>query len=148
MHPAILWKRVLAYFIDMLIIGVITSPFSIGISNNNFSDMYTFFSSNLNLLRDLIAVEIVIAFVALLYFVLLEFKLGQTMGKMLLNIFVMPIDKAKGFTLNQIVLRNISKVFTLLLVIDTSYIFLRHTHQRYSEKISGTQVVQAFRRIL
>jgi uncharacterized RDD family membrane protein YckC len=71
----------------------------------------------------------------------MEYYLNQTIGKMLLNIHVR--NNLKGsLVLGQVILRNLTKTVTLLLVLDTLYLYIKRSDQRYFEVISKTRVVE------
>ncbi len=135
--PAPLWKRGLAYIIDMIIVNVfIISPFNPifkGVRFTNIKDIYSI--SNPNLFLALVIISIL----TILYFTILEYKLRQTLGKSLLNISVISLNKK--LTFSQTLLRNLTKPFVILLIIDTFYIIVSKD-QRYLEKISKTKVIQ------
>jgi hypothetical protein len=89
--PALVWKRLLAFVADLLIINlIIFFPFRRIIQRavpefSSYSEAYSFLSSNQSYTATLTIVSLIMALFALLYFVLIEYKLGQTPGKMLLN---------------------------------------------------------------
>ena len=59
---------------------------------------------------------------------------------MLTRIYVSSTKKQLG--LNKCLLRNISKIVTIVLFFDVLYALINKTHQRYFEKISYTEVLQ------
>ncbi len=129
-----LWKRFLAYVIDFLIINLFISlPFEKYIKN-----------VSLNLLisgdETIFKISLVIAGLTLLYFVLLEQITKQTIGKMILNIYV--ASKEKELRLQQTILRNLTKSFPIVLLVDVLYMFFKKTNQRLFEVFSGTYVVE------
>ncbi len=132
--PVSLWKRVAAYIIDIIIVNlIIVYPFK-GFFGN--------FENN-GLLKELgseiFMVFLIISALTILYWTLLEFFLRQSIGKALLNIYVRSTEKELKFW--QCLVRNLSKINTLLLFIDSLNILFNKEHQRYLEKMSNTEVV-------
>lgn len=132
--PVSIWKRVAAYIIDIIIVNlIIVYPFK-GFFGN--------FENN-GLLKELgseiFMVFLIISALTILYWTLLEFFLRQSIGKALLNIYVRSTEKELKFW--QCLVRNLSKINTLLLFIDSLNILFNKEHQRYLEKMSNTEVV-------
>ena len=78
------------------------------------------------------------ALIIILYFSVFEYKLHQTIGKMLFRIEVV---SAKKLTFTQCLLRNLSKISLVVLFIDTLYM-LRSGSLRFLDKIAQTQVAE------
>ena len=114
-------KRTIAYIIDVVVVILITVPL---------------WSSNLA--KNKIPVQILSIIVLILYFSLFEFSLEKTIGKWLTKI---KIKSSNNPTFQQIFLRNISKIYPLLLLIDSLPIIFKKTNQRFLEKLSKTEVV-------
>lgn len=126
------WKRLLAYLIDIFIIAfVIVLPF------RRYMD-FPVSSVLIENIRIPWLISILIGILTLLYFTLLEYLTSQTIGKMILDIEVKS-DYGK-LKFSQCLLRNIVKVSTFLLAIDSiGFIKLK---KRFSDKIIGTEVVE------
>jgi uncharacterized RDD family membrane protein YckC len=125
----LLLKRVVAYIIDIILISLILAPLVKVTLTADVVDVRS------------VLVGFVSLLVTLLYFVLMEYYLNQTIGKMLLNIHVR--NNLKGsLVLGQVILRNLTKTVTLLLVLDTLYLYIKRSDQRYFEVISKTRVVE------
>jgi len=151
--PASLWKRAFAYVIDVFVINlIIILPFQKlleelgkGFSEQGFFEMYKYFLSNQNQLQSvlpkLFLIFTVISILSVLYWAILEFKIGQSVGKILMNVYVK--SQTKQLTFWQCFLRSITKVSTLPLILDASYMLFTRGYQRYFEKISKTFVVEA-----
>jgi len=142
--PAKLWKRVVAYILDAFIISfIIVSPFANQIAPESqaqsLTDVITGLQSSLT--KDLFLLSFIIGLLTLVYWSFLEYRFGQSVGKILLGIEVRSLDKKK-LTLLQTITRNITKLSTLLLVLDTLYLLFKRQNQRYFEVLSGTIVVQ------
>ena len=141
MKQARLYKRVLAYLIDIIVINiVIVSPFkpviSKLISTSDFYQIYSFLLNNPTQTLSLIKISITIAILSLFYWSILEFKLKQTIGKMLFQIYV--TTQNKRLTFSQCLFRNLTKTFFIILLIDS--ITIMSKKQRVSEMISKTYV--------
>ena len=129
MNNELMLKRVLSYIVDIILISLILAPLLKVTLTTDIFDV----RSALVGLASLI--------VTLLYFVLMEYYLNQTIGKMLLGISVK--NNLKGdLLLGQVVLRNLTKIATLLIILDTLYLYIKRSDQRYFEVISKTRVVE------
>ena len=129
MNNRLMLKRVLSYIVDIILISLILAPLLKVTLTTDIFDV----RSALVGLASLI--------VTLLYFVLMEYYLNQTIGKMLLGISVK--NNLKGdLLLGQVVLRNLTKIATLLIILDTLYLYIKRSDQRYFEVISKTRVVE------
>jgi len=83
--------------------------------------------------------DFVLALVFILYFALLEFKLSQTVGKMMMGLEVKSV--IGELTFRQCFMRNISKMSVMFLFIDSIYGLFKGTRRRFLEKYSSTVVV-------
>jgi uncharacterized RDD family membrane protein YckC len=149
MAPALVWKRLLAFIIDIMIINfVILFPFrrlfqKIVPSSLGFKE--TFEAVNAPELNSVIVLmSIFSAILMVLYFVLLEGKLRQSIGKILTGIYV--VGEAKELRLWQLLVRNLFLVpffpFILLWVVDPAFMLLTKDNKRLSEILSKTRVVE------
>ena len=127
-------RRAFAYIIDILILKfLILKPFDPFI--NNFKlNISTAFS------KEMLIVSFSIGILSLLYWALLELTVRQSIGKMITRIYV--TSTTKQFTLQQALLRNLSKIVTIVLVFDVLYALVKKTHQRYFEILSKTEVLK------
>ena len=124
-----LWRRVFAYIIDGLIIGVIVIyPF----------EKYFGKINSLSFSGDLFIASIVIAILTVFYWAILEYSMRQSIGKMVFGIYV---NAPKKTTLWPFVLRNLTKVSSFTLGLDVLYMLITRQHQRYFEKMSNTEVL-------
>ena len=150
--PALVWKRFIAFVFDLLIINlVLFFPFKRIIQKSipefgSYSEAYSFLSANQNYTATLTIISLVMSLFAVLYFALLEQKLGQTPGKMLFNIFV--ISDVKKLSFWQCVVRSLFLIpvfpFFLLWIIDPLFLFFTKTNQRLSEILSKTRTVSKY----
>lgn len=147
-----LWRRGFAFAIDIFIINLAVSiPFKgklnniIGdVSNKSFLEVYSYMNSisSDEMNRLVFIMSIVSLLVSLLYFVIMEYKFGQTLGKMLFKIVVKSDDKK--LKLKQCLIRNITKSMFLtnlifVLFLDLLYVIFSG-NKRWTEKISNTHV--------
>ena len=145
--PNLTWRRYLAFLIDFLVIYfVVITPFRPFLNSlpqaKDFSQFSNLFSSEkLTSLKPLFYIALTISFLTILYWAILEYKTGQTLGKKLLSIKV--TSKENDLTFWQCFLRNISKINTLLLILDVFYMWYYQKNQRYLEVLSKTEVVSA-----
>lgn len=150
LFPAALWKRAFAYIIDVFVINlVVVMPFQKVLENlgKGFSEKGIFETYKVLIQSDmqailpkLLFIFSIISLLSVLYWAVLEYKIGQSIGKILFNIYVKP--QTKTLTFWQCFLRNITKVSTLPLILDASYMIFTRSYQRYFEKISKTFVVE------
>ena len=143
-----IWKRGFAFLLDIIIIQIIVnfsfrSQIEKQINNNNFFEVYNLISSNYNLYAPLILkLSILTAILSLIYFTLLEWKLNQTIGKMVFKIKVAP----KRLEFWQALVRNIPKAalfvnYTFFLFLADLF-YLGFTKQRLFDKLAKTSLVK------
>ena len=149
--PALIWKRIAAFLIDIMVINfTILFPFktlleSFVPQNYSFTEAYNTMGSNLN--TGYIAVVSVLMFLlVMLYFAKLEKKYGQTIGKRLLKLHVASDNKEiKSW---QIYVRSIFFIpifpFLLLWLLDPLFMIFTKTGQRLSEILSKTRTVENY----
>jgi uncharacterized RDD family membrane protein YckC len=165
--PASIFKRLFAFIIDIMLINIlIASPFMKILRkilpSENVVD-YSWLMSNKEVAGTLYTVMFFISMLALLYFTLMDYKLGQTVGKMIMNIYVVKLpelnpktgkikslkkikqDDAKVNLINAAI-RNLLVIpffpFVLLWILDPIYMIFNKNAQRFSEKISNTMTVE------
>ncbi len=136
--PASKLKRFFAYLIDILTVNLIISiPFG------DYLNKYGNNIGSLLLVEDkgLFAISIFTFIAVLLYFSYLEYKTSQTLGKMIMNIYTINTAE-KELSFNQCLLRNITKPFPIILLVDVVYMIFKGANQRLFEVFSNTSVVQ------
>lgn len=146
-------KRIIAFIIDMLIINlIILFPFKriferIVPEIGSFSKTFDFLNNNAELSSSITFIMAVITFLTILYFMLLEKKLGQTPGKMLFNLYV--ISQTKDLKYWQLFVRSMFLIpvfpFVLLWIIDPIVMLFTKENQRLSEILSRTKVVEKYK---
>ena len=150
--PALLWKRIAAFFIDIAIINlVILFPFrnlfqNIIPKDYSFSEAYKFLSSSTDYTSYISSISFVMSIFIILYFLMLEKKMGQTIGKMLMKVYV--VSDTNILKTWQLLARNLVFIpifpFVLLWVLDPLFMFFTKTNQRLTEILSKTRVVEKY----
>lgn len=158
--PAVVWKRIVAFMIDLFIIDFILFwPFErifsrvIPESSRGISSLQQFFSASPGLASALTMTSVVMGIIVVLYFALLEYYVGQTPGKMLFSIRV--ISSADGVKKEmrfwQCLVRSILWIpmfpFIVFWIIDPLYVLLNQQNQRLLELVSRTSTMQDYRGI-
>jgi len=135
-QPAPFWKRLFAYLLDLALINLlVVYPF------RDQLKQYSTYAVLTSSVQDttLAVIMFIVITLTYLYFIILEHKTGQTLGKILFKIRV--VSTTGTLTLRQILIRNITKPFPIVLFVDTLYKFFSKGNQRLFEKFSSTQVV-------
>ena len=126
-------RRVFAYLIDLFIINIlILRPFKLFLTTPKFG-LFAFS-------KELMIVGVSVSILTLLYWALLEYTVRQSLGKMITRIYVAPLKKQ--LTLTQCLIRNVTKIVSIVLFLDVLYAFINKTHQRYFEILSNTEVLK------
>ncbi|MBI5391621.1 RDD family protein [Candidatus Woesearchaeota archaeon] len=132
--PAPLWKRIVSHFIDVALISfIILLPLDKSLKVSSTSFFQAPVINNSVFLLGIFAVLLSLA-----YWVILEYKLQQSVGKILMKLYV----HGKQLPFSHILVRNLTKPFSLLLLIDVLYMFFKGGHQRLFETFSDTDVVE------
>ncbi len=150
--PAPIWKRIAAFIVDLLIIEFILAfPFQSILkkmipTDLSYREAYQFFTNNPSSSSILTIIMVMISILALFYFVVLEYTLGQTVGKIFMNIKV--IGEKKRLTLLQCIGRSLFLLpvfpFFLLWFVDPIFLFFNKKGQRLSEFLTKTKIVQDY----
>ena len=147
-----LWlKRVIAFVIDAIIVGIATFIVAliayviVGVTTGAFFGLYT--GSGFSFVPFFNPLDFGIfgfsALFYLLYFTFLEANYQRTIGKGFMNLHVVTIDGSR-VGLGKAFLRNLSKVYWLLLLLDLiGGLFMRDvaTGQKFSDHFANTNVV-------
>ncbi len=148
--PASVFRRMLAFLIDILIVElVLVMPFKSIIdkvlpSTTDYAVAMEMIQSSAAKFNILVSVMIMVSILMILYFSILEYKIGQTIGKIIMNIHVEP--EKKSFKFWQVLVSNLTFIpifpFILLWIIDPIYMLISQKNQRLMEKISKVIVTQ------
>ncbi len=132
--------RFFAYITDMFIVGILLFGFKIPAVIQSFSNPNGFF------VRDVFfnyTFYDVIAFILTsLYFILMTYYCGATIGKMLLRIKVVSIED-RDLKLSEVVVREIFGKYLSALIIFIGYLMIIPDEQKRSfhDRISDTRVI-------
>ncbi len=147
--PASIWKRALAFAIDLLILDFVIGGFYRSLIAKLLpTDIpsYNFFSANPKITSLISLITMFFGLLALLYFSIMEYKTGQTIGKMFVNIRVESDDSQ--FTYWQAITRSAYFIiffpFFLLWIIDPIFMFFSKDKRRLMEVISRTRTVETY----
>ncbi len=163
-------KRLLAFAIDLLVLDfIVLEPFRGFLSGilpqGSVSSLYSFIISNDYAFNMLYTSSLFMGFIILLYFVIMEWKIGQTVGKMLFGIYVVSLDdlnhkkvasspairkpaRLMQMKFWQAIAENMLFIpifpFFLLIFVDPIYLFFNRGNQRLSEQIGKVIVVEKY----
>ncbi len=146
---AAIWKRALAFILDILIIDffILTAYDKVLLrilDGSSISQIINILQTNSKLYAGVIVLVALMFILIIAYFSLLEFLIGQTPGKMLFNLRVVTKDSLEIPKCWQCTLRSLFIIpvfpFILLWIIDPIYLIWKK--ERLSEWISKTKVIQ------
>lgn len=150
---ALLWKRIAAFLIDIFIIYIIITISFGSLFDKYIPEDYTF-SEIMSLVQAdkgfndvLSAMGFASSILFFIYFVLLESKMQQSIGKKMMNLHVAGTE-GNEVKLWQHIIRNIwiAPVFSIWLIwIDPLFMVFTNKNQRLSEILSRTMVVEKFK---
>ena len=133
--------RLIAWIIDSIILGIVAFilvlfllvPF---VFVGAFAGFYTAWAY-------VLVVPLALGILSVLYFLVLETSWGGTVGKRILGLRVQTVNGGK-VSFGQSFIRNISKIFTLFLLLDwlIGVATPGDKRQKYSDRMAGTVVVQ------
>lgn len=139
-----LWLlRLIAYLIDTLIIGIIVGIItSLLIATGVVSGTYGYFWFGSAFY--VFTFPLIIGIIEVAYFIILEVWIGKTIGKKILG-FEVQMENAQKITAYKSFIRNISKIYWPLLIIDWLIAVLTpgpDKRQKYSDRYAKTTVIQ------
>ncbi len=141
-------KRILAFIFDLLLINFIIRPFQSMIlkilGNPSWKEALSMVESNPEALGSLTTILFFISVLSLLYFAVMEWKFSQTLGHMLVGIYVQ--SEKKDPKLWQFIISNLFILpffpFFILWFADPAYMFFYG--KRFSERVAGLKTVQKY----
>jgi len=150
--PASLLKRMSAFIIDLLLLDLIilfpfNSIFDKIIKGNTIKEQVMFIQNNPLLMGKVSFIFLITGIIATIYFSYFEYKIKQTPGKLLFNIFtISEIEKPKfiHYLTSNLFLIPIFP-FYLLWFIEPIYAFMSPKNQRLTEKISKILTLQKYK---
>ncbi len=145
------FKRLLAFLVDLFLVNILISPFRNVIVSAipQFSDpsktfeLFNVFSGLSKHQLSLISYTMFFAaLIAFLYFSVLEYRYGATIGKLLLRLKVEPLAEKRywRYAVRSLFLFPLFPL-SLLWVVDPVYMLTNPKRQRFSEYVSRTIVV-------
>jgi uncharacterized RDD family membrane protein YckC len=147
---ASIWKRIGAFVIDMIIVYIIVL-FALGdkimpaINDaSSFAQTYAAMAESTGIAD---GVSFIFSTLMLMYYMMLERKFGQSVGKMVVNIYVVPmVPDRKEVSSLQNLGRSMFLIpfgpFMLLWFIDPISMFFTKDNQRLSEMLTKTKVIE------
>lgn len=147
--PARLWKRAIAFVVDLLVINAIIlfpfkSYFRSVVPTTNYSEAIMYVSSNPSIIDTMSKIAIMVSILVVLYFSLSNFKAGTTIGKFLFKLKTKSLDKESKYW--QFLVSSLTFIlvmpFMLLWIVDPLHMFLTEKKQRFMERISKLQTVE------
>ena len=146
------WKRIFAFLIDLIILNVIVIwPFRAVLNSlmpsGSFASMYASIENNPVLVSQINSIYFYIGALAFLYFTISEARLGQSIGKKIIGLYV--VSGNREASLWQIMFRNLFlfPVFPLALIWIIDPLMMIFWKGRLSDVISRTQVVVYERKV-
>lgn len=157
--PATIWKRAAAFVLDLIILNfIVVRPFrdiflDILGKSTNYSAINSWFSANPAAAIGISLMFALLGLFSLIYFTLMNYLAGQTIGQMMMNLQVIAVPKQQKRTTEtalpgfwRSVLRNLFAIpafpFYLLWLIDPVYLVFSRSRQRFTEALSKTIVVE------
>jgi len=132
-----LFKRFCSYLVDIILVNLVISlPFYKYL--RSFNDVSTIINGNE---KGLSFIAFLIALSLLLYFTILEWKIGTTLGKAIFGLNVISLRK-KELNFIQTLISNLTIPFSIVLLVDVLYMFFKNSRQRLFETFSGVLVVE------
>jgi uncharacterized RDD family membrane protein YckC len=147
--PASILRRILAFMIDIIILDfVVFAPFSAVIKRmvpkSNFAILTAALQSNKEAANMLFLMITFASLFALLYFALLEYRLGATIGKRILGLEVVSDTGSLKFW--QVIVRTLFIIpafpFVLFWILDPVYLAMSNASMRMLERWSMTRTIQ------
>lgn len=155
--PARMWKRMLAFVLDLFVIDFFLISFFQDVadrmlgSSAGFMATYSLLEKNPAQANALFGIFMIMILLVLAYFVLLQYAAGQTIGCILFDMRVVAEAGEKEFGRAgfwQCLLRNLFLIpavpFIFLWVIDPLYLVFARKGQRLTEWLSRTRVIEQF----
>jgi len=129
-------KRTIAYLIDSVIVAVATTILLVVI-------MFPWFIASPFSIFDPVRFPLAMGLVYIVYGTVAEPSYGATFGKMQVGLKVVGEADGKRLSFEKAFMRNVSKIYWVLLFLDVVFGLLTSTdlHQKYSDRIANTRVI-------
>ena len=127
-------KRIVAIVVDSIIVGIATTILSIAV-------FFPLFLANPIWFFNWLSFPFAMGLIYVLYFTVAESGYGYTIGKGIVGLKVVAVDGGRP-SLESAFIRNISKIFWVLLILDVigGFFTARDPHQKYSDRIAHTTI--------
>ncbi len=128
-------RRIIALVIDFIIVGFATILMLIAV-------FFPWFLANPFGFFNWLSFPFAMGLIYVLYFTVTESSYGCTIGKGIVGLKVVAVDGGRP-SLESTFIRNISKIYWVLLILDVigGFLTARDPHQKYSDRIAKTTVV-------
>ncbi len=153
--PASVWKRAGAFIMDIALLDlVVFSPFKANLASliggaDTYQKAFQILTSSQESLFGLMLASFFMAILTISYFTFLEWKLGQTVGKILFNLFLVrvpatPDEKPSKPSFWQILMSNLSLVpfFPFIFLWPIEILSILFTNNRFMERAARIQLVE------
>jgi len=148
--PAAIWKRAVAFIVDLVILdivfGFVLKSKIVTVPPTEFMNVISFYENNPQILYTNTLVMLVYGILILAYFSILEYKIGQTIGKIFMSITVKPDKKTQGYF--SYIVRSMYFIFIfpffLMWAIDPIYLIFNKENRRLTEVLSKTRTVEKY----
>ncbi len=153
LHASLL-SRTLAFILDISIISLtilapVTTLAEQLIPKTDYHAVYAYITNNSGLSNVLSIIMVFVFILIILYFTLLEYLLGQTIGKKFLGLHVVT-SEGKNILFWQALVRNCVLLplmpFIFFWVVDPLYLLF--TKRRLTEQLTKTQTVNYIKQVL
>ncbi|HII72736.1 TPA: RDD family protein [Candidatus Woesearchaeota archaeon] len=153
---ASLWKRVAAFILDILLLDLLVLGFydsiiaSIIDGAGSVKETVKHLQSSDSLSTVIVMLFFLLTLMVLAYFVLQEYMLGQTVGKMLLGLRVVAVGDGQisDISFFQSLIRSMFIIptipFIFLWIVDPVFTFFNKEQQRFSEWLCRTKVIEVY----
>src|SRR3989338_6563750 len=150
--PAPAWKRLVAFIIDLLVLDfVVVLPFRkvfarLVPDTTSINSIYAYLTARPEINVWLTFISVMVGILSIAYFVILEGRLNQSIGKLIMKIYVKSLENK--ITVWQHIVRSLFLLpvfpFVLLWLLDPLFMFFTASNQRLSEILSRTKTVQNY----
>ncbi|MBI2136352.1 RDD family protein [Candidatus Woesearchaeota archaeon] len=153
--PASIWKRAGAFIIDIALLDLIVfSPFKANFASliagaDSYQKAFQMLTASQENLSSLMMASFFIAILTISYFTILEWKLGQTVGKILFNLFLVQVPANQDEKLSkpgfwQVFTSNLSLVpfFPFIFLWPVEILSILFTNNRFMERVAKIQLIE------
>ena len=144
------WRRLIAFGIDYIILSTfILFPFERllqrHIGDSSISGIITAMQAGHINITAIIFTSVLMSIIAFLYFVILEARFKQTIGKIIMKIEITHIKQSTVIKLNQVVIRTLVIIAVyiapIVALVDAIPALFTKEKQRFLERISNTKTI-------